>query len=114
MNTFPETYRAVTDIVRGGRDLNNFPAIRRKDGREIAVVTLSGYTVGQEPSPVDWARLLTAAPGLLVALKALLPEVDDEIEQRLHGGNAENWQRLKALSDRAHAAVAGAEGHANG
>lgn len=53
-------------------------------------------------------RLQAAA--LLEALKALLPEVDSEIEQRQTSGNDEYWQGLKALSDAAHAAVRKAEG----
>lgn len=51
-----------------------------------------------------------ARPDLLSALKALLPEVDAEIEQRKIGGIAEYWQELKALSDAGHAAVTKAEG----
>lgn len=46
----------------------------------------------------------------LAALKALLTEVDNEIEQRQTSGLDEYWQDLKALSDAAHAAVASAEG----
>ncbi|TPL40653.1 hypothetical protein [Mesorhizobium sp. B2-4-6] len=46
---------------------------------------------------------------LLAALKALLPEVDAEIEQRQSSGDVEYWQGLKALSDAGHAAIAMAE-----
>lgn len=56
------------------------------------------------------ARLIAAAPELLAALRALLPDVDHEIEQRKHGGNDEDWQELDALSRAAHAAIAKAEG----
>lgn len=56
------------------------------------------------------ARLIAAAPDLLAALNVLLPEVDAEIEQRQHGGNDEDWQHLKALSDAGHAAIAKVEG----
>lgn len=43
---------------------------------------------------------------MMDALKALLPEVDAEIEQRQSSGNDEYWLGLKALSDAAHAAIA--------
>jgi len=50
--------------------------------------------------------LFTGARDLADALKALLPEVDAEIEQRQSGGLAEDWQSLKALSDAGHKALA--------
>jgi hypothetical protein len=56
------------------------------------------------------ASLIAAAPEMLAALKALLPEVDAEVEQRQTSGNDEYWQGLKALSDTGHAAIAKAEG----
>lgn len=56
------------------------------------------------------ARLIEAAPDMLEALKALLPEVDAEIEQRQTSGSDEYWLGLKALSDTARAAIAKAEG----
>jgi hypothetical protein len=51
-----------------------------------------------------------AAPDLLAALVALLPEIDSEIEQRQHGGNDEDWASLQKLSDAGHAAVRKARG----
>lgn len=42
---------------------------------------------------------------LVACLRACLVEVDQEIEQRQHGGNDEDWASLSALSDRCHAAV---------
>jgi hypothetical protein len=85
------------------------------------------YAIGTDEAPViaeafgrdangGWpdaeanARLIAAAPDLFSALKALLPEIDSEIEQRQTSGNDEYWQGLKALSDAGHAAVASAEG----
>lgn len=56
------------------------------------------------------ARLFTAAPGLLTALKASLVEIDFEIEQRQTGGNDEHWQALKSISDDGWRAVRAAEG----
>jgi hypothetical protein len=50
-------------------------------------------------------RLLRAAPKLLKALANLLPEIDSEIEQRQHSGNAEDWVELQRMSDAAHIAV---------
>jgi hypothetical protein len=54
--------------------------------------------------------MLRAAPKLLKALANLLPEIDSEIEQRRHGGNAEDWFALQRLSDEAHSAVREATG----
>lgn len=51
------------------------------------------------------ARLIAAAPALAAALLALLPEVDSEIEQRKHSGNADDWKALERLSNDAHAAL---------
>ena len=68
------------------------------------------------PSVDDYAEftanshLIAAAPDLLASLKELAEEVDFEIEQRQHSGNDEDWIDLKAKSDRAHAAIAKAEG----
>ncbi len=56
------------------------------------------------------AHLIAAAPDMLAALKALLPEVDAEIDQRQTSGIDEYWRGLKALSDACHAAVRKAEG----
>lgn len=60
----------------------------------------------------DDAVLFSAAPEMREALKAILPELDAEIEQRQHSGNDEYWAGLKALSDQGHAAIAKAEGRA--
>lgn len=59
---------------------------------------------------IEVARIIAAAPNVFAALKALLPEIDAEVEQRQTSGNDEYWQGLKALSDAAHAAVRKAEG----
>ncbi|CDX26794.1 hypothetical protein MPL3356_60557 [Mesorhizobium plurifarium] len=42
----------------------------------------------------------TVTADMLAALKALLPEVDNEIEQRQHGGNDEDWEELKVADMR--------------
>lgn len=63
-----------------------------------------------EPFSPASSPIERAAPDMLAALKALLPEVDSEIEQRQTSGNDEYWEDLKALSDAGHAAVAKAEG----
>lgn len=54
----PEVYPAHCDIVRDqGRIKDYTPAIRFQDGgQELAVITLSGYKVGHEMSPMDWAK----------------------------------------------------------
>lgn len=41
----------------------------------------------------------------LTIINELLPLIDQEIEQRKTGGNAEDWRELEALSNRAHAIV---------
>lgn len=56
------------------------------------------------------ARLIAAAPCLLAALEALLPELDIEIETRQFGGNAEDWTDLEHLTENARAAIARARG----
>jgi hypothetical protein len=56
------------------------------------------------------ACLIAAAPDLYAALAALLPAVDDEIEQRKFSGNDEDWSGLERLSSAAHAALAAAKG----
>src|SRR5690606_34999824 len=56
------------------------------------------------------AHLIAAAPDMKAALLPLLEVVDEEIEQRKFSGNDEYWQRLQALSDAGHAAIAKAEG----
>jgi hypothetical protein len=56
-------------------------------------------------------RLRAHGPKLIAVLNKLLPEIDSEIEQRKHGGNAEDWAVLQVLSDEAHAAVREAQGN---
>lgn len=51
-----------------------------------------------------------AAPKLLFVVKDLVAAIDQEIEQRQHGGNDEDWVELKALSDQAHAVISKVEG----
>ena len=58
----------------------------------------------------EGGRLLDTGSKLIAALKRILPEIDAEIEQRQHGGNAEDWAGLKALSDDAHIVVREARG----
>lgn len=53
-----------------------------------------------------------AAPIMLASLKDLVEEIDFEIEQRKDGGNSEDWAALQEKSNRAHAAIAKAEGRA--
>lgn len=67
-------------------------------------VQFSGYFGSYGPS------MFAAAPDLLSALKALLPEVDAEIERRRTSGDDQYWSDLQPLSDAAHAALAKAEG----
>lgn len=60
------------------------PAIRfETGGREIAVVTLTGYKVGAERSPGEWATLFAAAPELLAALQHLLTTMSVTDEEGL-------------------------------
>jgi hypothetical protein len=58
----------------------------------------------------EGGRLLDTGAKLIGALKRILPEIDAEIEQRQHGGNAKDWAGLKALSADAHTAVREATG----
>lgn len=55
-------------------------------------------------------NLIAAAPDLLAALKALVPEIEEEIVQRQVSGNDEEWRNLSDLSDAAVLAIAKAEG----
>lgn len=57
------------------------------------------------------AHLIAAAPELFGALWELAAEIDSEIDQRKHGGNAEDWADLQDKSDRARAAIAKALGN---
>lgn len=75
--SFPAVFASAADTVRGGRNLNDLPAIRSDDGREIAVVTLSGYRIGEEPSPEQWRALLAAAPDMLAAAKPIAKAADN-------------------------------------
>jgi len=58
----------------------------------------------------DVADLMASAPDLLTSLKELVEEIDFEIEQRQHSGNDEDWADLQEKSNRAHTAIAKAEG----
>ncbi|WP_434612136.1 hypothetical protein [Tabrizicola sp. M-4] len=49
---------------------------------------------------VDRLRLLL--PGLEHCLRECLFVIDDEIEQRKHSGNDEDWRDLQRISDRSH------------
>lgn len=59
----PKVYVSVCDIVRGqDRIRDNTPAIRFEEGgQELAVITLSGYKIGHEMSPMSWAAKLSNA-----------------------------------------------------
>ena len=61
-----------------------------------------------EYSPADYAR--EAAADMLAALKALLPHVAAEIEQRKESGNAEYYADLEAAEALAIDAIMKAEG----
>lgn len=67
--------------------------------------------ISREQSAAN-ALLIAAAPCLLAALEALLPELDIEIETRQLGGNAEDWADLECLTQQARAAIAKAKGGA--
>lgn len=58
------------------------------------------------------ALLFAASYDLIFSLRELLGEIDNEIDQRKHSGNAEDWGPLAAKSATAHAAIAKAEGRA--
>jgi hypothetical protein len=75
---------------------------------EIVPTTMKGYDAIAEAN----GRLIAAAPMLLDLLKQTLAELDFEIEQRQHGGNAEDWCDLIRLSDEAHATIRKATGGA--
>lgn len=72
-----ELYYGESDLApdRVGR----LPAVRlEQGGREVAVVTLSGYIDGVERSPEQWARLFAAAPELEDALNEGVQDKFDE------------------------------------
>ena len=63
-----------------------------------------------EGKPTMMYQRSRVAIALAIALKGALLVIDDEIEQRKHGGNAEYWKELTKLSDNSHKALAYAEG----
>lgn len=82
-----------------------------------ALVDLNGTTAeGEEQDAVavdfEDGRFLKSGRRLLAALSAVLLELDAEIEQRRHGGNAEDWTALQRISDEGHGAVREAKGGA--
>lgn len=50
------------------------------------------------------------ATALLTVAEKISPIIDNEIEDRQRGGNAEDWAVLQALSDQLHAAIKLAKG----
>lgn len=71
---FPELYAACEDSSRD-RSVER-PALRMShSGTVVATVTLSGYKVGVDPSPADWAahieKALDAADANTAMLEAL-------------------------------------------
>lgn len=63
----------VADQPDAPRIMCHMPALRfSKGGRELAVVTLSGYKIGAERSPQEWATLFAAAPDLLNACQRVM------------------------------------------
>jgi hypothetical protein len=90
----------------------------RDDFSDCEGVNLSAL-VDQQGEPdgtlIDFedGRMLRVSEKLLATVRKLLPEIDAEVEQREHGGNAEDWNALKCLSDEAHAVVREATGAAS-
>lgn len=75
--------------------------IHTESGREIARVTLSGYKVGHEPSYLEWAALLAAAPDLLAALSRLAGLADG----RVNGDDADEMCAWAEALQEAQAAI---------
>lgn len=74
---FKKTYAA--HFQERGMD-RPVPAVRFEAGASVvATVTLSGYKVGAEADPAQWAVLFAAAPDMLAALQAALraPGIQD-------------------------------------
>src|SRR4051812_47202603 len=61
------TETKTTQLYVGG--MNPPTLYRDEGGQEVAVITLTGYKVGHEKNPKQWAALFAAAPELLTALK---------------------------------------------
>lgn len=78
---------------------------RTKIGQRLIATVAFGFDEPAESEQHANALLIAAAPALATALLELLPEVDSEIEQRKHSGNAEDWEALEQLSTDAHAAL---------
>ena len=74
--------------------------------REAAMGAL--VIVNQAGSAKALAQLKASV--LLIVAEKLAPVIDQEIEDRKLGGNAEDWAALQALSDELHAAVRLAKG----
>jgi hypothetical protein len=100
----PSTLHWTTTAAPGQHDGAGHVYLVDETGRKV------GTLWGPPDLKVRNADLFAAASDMLAALQAMLPEVDEEIEQRKHGGNDEYWQGLQALSDAGHAAVRKAEG----
>lgn len=64
--------------------------------------------VRQACSAADLANLRASV--LLLIAEKLAPVIDQEIEQRQHGGNVEDWAALQALSNELHGAIRLAKG----
>lgn len=72
-----------------------------EDLREAAQGSL--VIVNQAVTDKNLATL--KASTLLIVAEKIAPVIDEEIEQRKHGGNEEDWALLQALSDELHAAI---------
>lgn len=100
----PWKHVGLTMIQGAGDPHRNIPGI-------VANVTPAG-TLHDATVCAANARLIAAAPDLLAACKAALPEIEQEREQREYSGNDEYIEGMRSIENLIAAAIAKAEGAA--
>lgn len=94
-STTPPGTKAVVELYR----LDDTIAVRVDPDR---------LDLGEADRAKLLARYAPPVAGMLEALKAALPELESELEQRQQSGNAENWESLAGTVTAVQAAIAGA------
>lgn len=96
MNKIPLLYVATEDHGRAVHGAVLRPALRLQDGgREVALVTLSGYKVGSDMSPAEWAKLIADAVNAHQALREAMELADSYAQSFL-----DHWESDDGMSDK--------------